>query len=250
MYFNLLLPTSVGGDVVRAYYLDNKSGRRLPALAAVFLDRLNGLLVLIAMACLAVAFAPPGLPWWVPASVWAVAGCAVCGLAALPVLSRWKLLPAARQQQLRTMVDILRAPRELAEATVLSVFVQVANVLLVWLIGQALGANVPLAYYWIFVPMVSLLTLLPVSLNGMGVREGATALFLAPLGVSEGTALTLAFLWFAVFGAVSLLGGVVYLVGSFQKPGDPAVTSEGANAHGPVDRGADQGREGQPAQAA
>src|SRR5205085_8235708 len=43
MYFNLMLPTSVGGDVVRAWYLDGQSGQRLPALASVVLDRLNGL---------------------------------------------------------------------------------------------------------------------------------------------------------------------------------------------------------------
>src|SRR5262245_44722715 len=45
MYFNLMLPTSVGGDVVRAWYLDGGAGRRLAAFASVFLDRLNGLMV-------------------------------------------------------------------------------------------------------------------------------------------------------------------------------------------------------------
>ena len=44
----------------------------------------------------------------------------------------------------------------------------------------------PAAYYWVLVPMVSLLTLLPVSINGMGVREGGMVLLLAPLGVGTG----------------------------------------------------------------
>ena len=56
MYFSLLLPTSVGGDVVRAWYLDGGTRRRLGAFATVFLDRLSGLIVLLAMACLS-AFA-------------------------------------------------------------------------------------------------------------------------------------------------------------------------------------------------
>src|SRR5262249_33085309 len=55
MFFNLVLPTSVGGDVVRGLYLDGRSGRRLVALLSVFVDRLSGLLVLIAMACVAAA---------------------------------------------------------------------------------------------------------------------------------------------------------------------------------------------------
>jgi hypothetical protein len=60
--------------------------------------------------------------------------------------------------------------------------------------------------------------LLPISVNGMGVREEATVLFLAPLGIAEGTALTLSVLWFAVCASVSLLGGAVYLFGHFPRP--------------------------------
>src|SRR5207237_734616 len=84
--FNLLLPTSVGGDVVRAWYLDGHSGRRLAAFVAVFLDRLSGLLVLIAMACVAVTVCPLELPAWIAWSVWGTACAAVLGLAALSVL--------------------------------------------------------------------------------------------------------------------------------------------------------------------
>src|SRR5437870_4481455 len=51
MFFNLVLPTSVGGDVVRAWYLDGHSGRRLPAFVSVFADRVSGLLVLLVLAC-------------------------------------------------------------------------------------------------------------------------------------------------------------------------------------------------------
>jgi glycosyltransferase 2 family protein len=249
MYFNLLLPTSVGGDVMRAWYLDGGSGRKLAALAAVFLDRLNGLLVLITMACLAVALSPLDLPAWIPWSVWGIALAAACGLALLPLASRSRFIPAPRRQQLQTVVRALRDPRTFLRATLLSAVVQAANVLLVWLIGLALHADIPATYYWIFVPMVALLTLLPVSVNGMGVREGGVALFLAPLGVDQATSLTLAFLWFAVFGAVSLLGGGVYLLGAYPKP-QPAAPPAPEVSHGPVDRRPDQGREGQLDQAA
>jgi uncharacterized membrane protein YbhN (UPF0104 family) len=249
MYFNLLLPTSVGGDVMRAWYLDGGAKRRLAAFAAVLLDRLNGLFVLIAMTVLAVALSPLELPAWIPWSVWGIAAAAVLGLAALPAAGRFRLLPLQRREQLATMVQLLRAPRVCAQATVLSAVVQVANVIAVWLIGLALGADIPFGYYFVFVPMVALLTLLPVSVNGMGVREGGTALFLAPLGVEQATALTLAFLWFAAFGAVSLVGGLVYLSGGYPRPRtepDPAEVTK----DGPVDRDPDQGREGQLEQAA
>jgi uncharacterized membrane protein YbhN (UPF0104 family) len=252
MYFNLLLPTSVGGDVMRAWYLDGGSGRKLASFAAVLLDRINGLLVLIAMACVAVALSPLELPAWIHGCVWGIAACAALGLAALPALGRLGVLPPARREQLRTMARALRAPRTLVEATAWSVLVQVANVLLVWLIGLALGVEVPLPYYFIFVPMVALLTLLPVSVNGMGVREGSVALFLVPLGVEPDIARTLAFLWFAVFAAVGLLGGLVYLGGAYPKPVPAArrQASEVTDGHGSLGSDPDQGREGQLDQAA
>ncbi|MBV9122036.1 MAG: flippase-like domain-containing protein [Planctomycetes bacterium] len=238
MFFNLILPTSVGGDVVRAWYLDGQTGRRLPAFLSVFLDRLNGLLVLLALACAATALYPFHLPLWIPAAVWGTAGCALLGLLGMPWLKRWtprfgragRLLAGARLY--------LSTPRLQLRAAGLSLVVQAVNVILVWVLGLAIQAPVPALYYWILVPMVSLLTLLPISLNGMGLREGGMVLFLRPLGVPEGTALSLAFLWFLVFTAAGLCGGGVYLFGSFPRP-------EVSSDHGSVDHHSHQGRTGQ-----
>ena len=257
-FFNLVLPTSMGGDVIRAFYLDGKSGRKLAAFASVFLDRLNGLLVLLAMACTAVLLSPISLPAWIPISVIGIVGVGVLGIAALPLALRFGRLPAKRVRQLQTMLHLLKEPRTLIAATLLSIFVQLSSVIIVWLIGHGLQAPIPTAYYWIMVPMVSLLTLLPISINGMGVREGGVVLFLTPLGVEHGTALTLAFLWFLVYAAGSLLGGVVYLAGAFPKPESAAAETastdtaggEELTAYGPVAGDSDQGRTGQYNQAA
>ena len=169
------------------------------------------------------------------------------GMASIPLVKNWRVLPEARRQQLQLAWDLLRAPKMLAETTLMSALVQLAGVAILCCLSAGLGLEVPFAYYCVLGPMVSLLTLLPVSFNGMGFREGGTVVFLAPLGVDQSTALTLAFLWFAVNVAVSLLGGLVYLVGA----GAVSPTMEGtANDHGLVDRNPDQGREGQPAEAA
>jgi len=246
MYFNLLLPTSVGGDVVRAWYLDGRSGRRLAAFVAVFLDRLSGLLVLLALACVAVALCPLDLPSWIPWSVWGSAGCVLSGMALLPLVASRSKHARLRASQLRSALDTLRCPRLLAATTLFSLVVQVANVLIVWLVGTAIGAGVPAAYYWILVPMISLLTLLPISVNGMGLREGGMAVFLAPLGIGKGTALTLSLLWFAVISVTSLEGGLVYLFGRFPRPETPADMADEVQAdEGSVGGDPDQGRKGQ-----
>src|SRR6202158_4308625 len=79
MFFNLVLPTSVGGDVVRAWYLDGHSGRRLPAFVSVFADRVSGLLVLLILACAGVVLSPLELDPWVRLSVLGMAGGALLG---------------------------------------------------------------------------------------------------------------------------------------------------------------------------
>jgi glycosyltransferase 2 family protein len=246
MYFNLLLPTSVGGDVVRAWYLDGGSGRRLLAFVAVFLDRFSGLVVLLSLACAGVVLSPLHLPRWIVWFVWSTTAGAALVVAAVPLLARSKTRLARPLQKMQLALDALRAPRLLLGSTLLSLGVQAGNVVLVWLVGKSIGAEVPDGYYWIMVPMVSLLAMLPVSINGMGVREGATALFLAHLSVPDGTAKTLALLWFAVFLAVSLLGGIVYLFGQFPRPMASTLTLDTTEVNdGSIDRSADQGRTGQ-----
>ena len=243
MYFNLFLPTSVGGDVVRAWYLDGSSGRRLCAFLSVLVDRLSGLLVLLGLACVAIIFCPVPLDTWIVASVLGTAGCAVLGLISLPMAARWTQ-PFGRLRRLVEGVRLYQSkPTLLALTTGLSLVVQAANVVLVWLVGRAIDAPVPASYYWIAVPMVTLLTMLPISLNGMGIREGGMILFLTPVGISHATSISLAFLWFSVFTATSLIGAGIYLFGNFSRPEErPSYGSIGGNS--------DQGRAGEPAAAA
>jgi uncharacterized membrane protein YbhN (UPF0104 family) len=233
MFFNLLLPTSVGGDAVRAVGLNAGSGRRAAAVLSVLLDRASGLLVLLAVACAAAAACPVPLPAWVALAVGGTALAAAVGLAVLPVATRrlarldpdggrWPGAAAkarALAVGLREAAGLYRRdPRLVAGSTALSVVVQAAGVAQVALVGRAVGADVPPAVYGVAVPMVALLTLLPVSLNGMGVREAGLVLFLRPAGVPAGVAVTVAFLWFCGQTAAGLVGAGVYLFGHFPRP--------------------------------
>jgi uncharacterized protein (TIRG00374 family) len=230
MFFNLILPTSVGGDVVRAWYLDGKSGRKADAFISVIADRVSGVFVLLLIALIALNLRPADLPAWVALTVTGMTGGALLVLGALFLVSRrlQRSAPTAQDssaQSWRTRfikltkafgmlpAAILPDRRTFFLTTLLSVVVQIANVMIVWLIGLALHVPVPGTYYFILVPTVTLLTLLPISLNGMGVREGAMALLLAPLGIEAASAVTLAFLWFMAFVLPSL-GGVFFYLGT------------------------------------
>jgi uncharacterized membrane protein YbhN (UPF0104 family) len=231
MFFNLVLPTSVGGDVVRALYLGRSPhpnpspfrgveqeavapSRRAAAFLSVLADRVNGFAVLIAVACVAALCCPMPLPGWIIATVAGMGAGCLCGLAALPLLPwlRQRLPTYTRWTPLLDAADLFRRDRRgMVVVTLLSLVVQLANVILAWLIGEGLGLPVPFLYYGVLIPVVSILTLLPISLNGMGLRESGTILLLAPLHISEASAVTLSLLLFAVYTAASLLGGVIYL---------------------------------------
>jgi uncharacterized protein (TIRG00374 family) len=228
MFFNLVLPTSVGGDVVRAWYLAHRpgtgTGRRMPAFLSVLADRVSGVVVLVMVACTAAVFCPVELPPRIKVCIAAIAAAAVVGVVGLPLLDRLlrtrrKLSPSLAHLARVTAggMNYFRNSRLMVGTTALSVVVQVNSVIVMALIGMGLGLDVPSRYYGILMPLVTLLTLLPVSVGGIGVREYGTLLLLEPLGVGHAEAVTLAVLLFAVQTAAGLVGLIPYLVGGLQR---------------------------------
>lgn len=219
MFFNLLLPTSVGGDVARSLYLNGRGHRRLAAFVTVLVDRATGLLILLLVAGVGVLISPIPLKSWIVFSVGGMVVAALVGFLLIRPASRWTKR-FDRMRRLREYAKFyLRMPRLLLNTSIISLGVQSANVLSVWLLGLALGIDdIPPVYYWIVVPLVCILTLLPISVGGFGVREGSMVLLLAPLGVDEDLALCLSILWYSVLLAVGLCGGLICLLARFPRP--------------------------------
>jgi glycosyltransferase 2 family protein len=230
MFFNLFLPTSVGGDVVRAWYLAHRpgpqTGHRLPAFVSVLADRVSGVVILALVACVATALCPIALPPVITYTVIGVGTAAASGVIGLPILDRLLRHPRFASKRLHHLQRLAaggmvyyRNPRLLAGTTAISVVVQVNSVIVMALIGMGLGLPVPPLYYGILMPLMTLLTLLPVSVNGVGLREMSTVLLLKQLPtapVSEAEAVTLAFLLFVAQSAAALVGIIPYLVGGLQ----------------------------------
>jgi len=241
MFCNLVLPTSVGGDVVRTWYLAHQAegppmGRTRRAATSVLLDRGTGLLVLIALAGVASMVSPVALTPQVTWFLYAVLGCTAVGLVVGLTASGWvgrkvpKLAPLIAQGW-----DFAGKPGLVAVSLALSVLVQVASVVQVGLIGKGLGLEVPWAVYGCVVPLVTLLTLLPVSVSGMGLREAGYAALLAGFGVTAPEAVALSLLGFAATSLVALLGLPVILWGGWPKvsgENEPTGTQDTTNREG------------------
>lgn len=228
MFLSLCLPSSIGGDFYKAWRLGRDQNQYALAVGSVLADRATGLAALLCLASAA---------WcaqWLKVGPLEMAGMIVGFTLAASVVV-WMLCRAAdRLTALLRPVPKLhklalnlepfyRRPDALAAAMFWSVPVQVLNVATVVFLGFALRMAVPLAGYFSVVPTVALATVLPLSINGIGIREGGLAMGFAPFGVERGTALLLGLLWFGVVLANGLLGAVVLLLdGAAKTPPSPA----------------------------
>jgi glycosyltransferase 2 family protein len=87
----------------------------------------------------------------------------------------------------------------------------VANFIVIFFIGLAIGAPASLKHYLVFLPIITVMTMLPVSIGGLGVRESALVALFVPVGLTPGQSVTLGLLWHAVAVVASLPGGWIYL---------------------------------------
>ena len=221
MFFNLFGPSTLGGDVVRSLYLGASDGRRTVAFNTVLFDRVSGLAMLVLVAVVAMAvFGRFDLPW--PIVVVAVAA----GLAL--TLGWWVVPPLARRllpgnSRWRRMLDEELGPfwRDrglLLRAAWVSVGFHVLQILALILLGRAISMRVDWRYYFIFHPLVTVLSALPLTLAGLGIREGGYLWFLHRQGVDDETAVAFGLLWFVVLTVSSLVGGLVYLASGSAVP--------------------------------
>ena len=80
------------------------------------------------------------------------------------------------------------------------------------LVARALSLHIPVPYFFLFVPLVAVIVSLPISLNGIGVREGAGIVLFGLVGVSRAQAFSLQFTTYLVAVAISLIGGMIVLL--------------------------------------
>ena len=221
LFFNLFLPSTVGGDFSRCYYLSKGTGKYANAFYSVMADRTVGLAVLFLFASVGMLFGPAGsLPWAMKVPILAGTLGVFSIVPFLPVLSR-RLLGAESwlsRQFNDSPAKVYWQDRGLIATTLfLSVVMQVVIVGCHIGVGLALGlTQIPIWYYFVFYPSVAVLGFVTPSFNGIGIREWAYTYFLTLAGVDKAHALTYAIMWLGLNTLSSLVGGLVYLLGHFK----------------------------------
>ncbi|MBE0587644.1 MAG: hypothetical protein CVU36_24845 [Betaproteobacteria bacterium HGW-Betaproteobacteria-9] len=221
LFFNNVLPTSVGGDAVRAWETTKETGEVPEAIASVVSERLIAGVALGITALLGLPFidADPHTVQVVVAFL--VVDVALVGMFLVPRVAEGivgKTLPT-RFSSLKVVVkntvvivrDTVRNPTLFIWILVLSVAFQICVAAVNAAIFQALGAHVSLAHCVIYTPMIFTVAMLPISISGFGVREAAYWYFFSRIGVSEGDAVATSLLFFLIVGISSLPGAPLFV---------------------------------------
>jgi uncharacterized membrane protein YbhN (UPF0104 family) len=220
-----VLPTTIGGDVLRVSRLSRDTGESPGTFASVVLERLTGWLVLPVITLVGF-LVNPGLRHLGSATRVAL------GLAAATLVLLVAVLVAAASQRfggrfatregwrrfagaIHLGVDHLRHhPAAAANVLMAGFAYQLALVLAAVAAAQALGIRAAgLTALLAFFPAVLIAQVLPISMAGLGVREGAFVLFLGPLGVAKEDAIALGLLLYLLNVAVGMLGAPAFAAG-------------------------------------
>lgn len=226
MFFNLMLPTAIGGDLVRGYQVSRLTDRREASMASILVERLSGFVALSIIACIAVIPAhgrvgDPLIFWLTAASAAGMVALIASLLSDRLQTLFFRLLHGVGLGRFHDAIHRLYEAiqqywthrRALLLALGLSLILQSLVITIFYLISLALNLSVPFFYFFLFVPLMSVISMLPISIAGLGLREGSAVYLFATVGLDAAGALSLSLLWFAVTALCSGLGGIVFLVG-------------------------------------
>lgn len=223
MFFNQVLPTSVGGDasrVLRAIDVGTGSGL---AICGVLIDRALGLwAVALCLAGSAVVVNPAFAQTPGYRVLDAAAGVILAGSVAAAVGGAWLRpghLPAWAGAAVALM-NAFRACLALPSVLVLLIDLALTTALVVasfWFSARALALDLGWIDAAVVVQGVTLATVLPASIGGWGLREGAAVILMAPLGFASSQAAALSILFGLLITALGLVGAIVWILSSYRR---------------------------------
>jgi uncharacterized protein (TIRG00374 family) len=218
---------SVGGDAVRALSLARYGVSAADAAASVAMDRLLGIWSLLLVACASLSGAQaatrdPGVLFTLAVTA------AVCGIAGLIIFSDSAAArlagligatPGARVRHatgrlLEAMRRYRHSWRALTSVTLGSVVVQFLRIIQAFCLGMSLGIGAPPTIYFALIPIILLVMLLPVTINGLGTSQVAFVWLFGTVGVPEAQAFALSVMFVALGVVGNLPGGLIYTFGS------------------------------------
>jgi len=232
-FFNSFLPTTIGGDAVRAYDTATQSRESTKSVTSVFIDRLIGVFALTLLAVIAlllgyiigedVSFFV--LPVFLLFFICSFGVIIIYNNSLIEIMVRllksFNLTKIADKlkEYSQSFSMLKNKPRVLIIALIVSIALQINVILFYYFIGVALDLNVSFLYFSIIVPIALIVLLVPFSINGIGIREGIFVFLLTELGVLPKDAIALSWISFGLALTQGIIGGVIFALrgGNFRR---------------------------------
>ena len=223
-FFNLFLPTRFGGDVVRILDGSRYSKSVLKSTAIVFVERVSGIIILLIFA-LGVSLFRLDIAQQMP-FIWVSLGVGFMGLAAilcffLPISKTFidKIPQKGVLEKIKRKIfefrEIVFVYKEKKGAFLKALFwaflLQINVILHYYFVGKALYIDIPLLDYFIFIPIVLIILTIPITINGLGLREALYMTIFAYYGIPNSSAVSFSFIADIAFTfIIGIIGGILY----------------------------------------
>jgi len=233
-FFNMFLPTNVGGDVVKAHKLSRVSKKSVEAYSSVFMERFTGLIAVIVLATISTTFYLEEIPRNITYMIYGVFLPAI--LVAFFLISSKRFIvvlqiflkkifnsfnPFSLKEKsikiLKSVNHYTKKKKSIVYAIFLSLIFHTLLIMSNYILGLSLGLDISLYYFFIFIPISHILLFLPVSIRGLGVREVIYVYFFTQVGATGAQAVSLSLLVQLIGVISSLIGGLVYLSSKVKK---------------------------------
>jgi len=231
-FFNHFIPSTVGGDSVRAYDSYKLGNDKTKGLTVVIVDRFLGLLTLLIFVLISTFFSIevvskiPNLTIWLIGISFA-AGINVWLIFSPPIKlftrisnSNNKFISKIGSILLKignAFNDFSSKKKVMFKAFFLSVFLQLNVILYYYLISVSLGFNIHFINFSFIIPLTIFVLLIPISINGIGLRENILFFFFSFYGISKAQAIAFAWLEFGMLLILGLIGGLVFMLRNYDK---------------------------------
>ena len=230
-FFNNFLPTSVGGDVMRAVGVSRHGVPGKTSVSSIALERLLGVLALMIIGAISFFLLPGATITRLSVIKGIGYTLAVSSLLALLIFIvsfyLHNFLLNRPRSSSKFLEYIMKGTDELLsywddfyilnKVLALTVISQLSAVITMYFIALSLEISIPILYFSFLLPVVWLATMLPVSISGLGVREGAFVYLFGLIGMDNQTAIAISAIWLALTYVLSIIGGVLLWSQSYEK---------------------------------
>ena len=215
-FFNQGLPTSIGGDAIRVLDVAKNGHRKRDAFIGVFIDRILGLAGLLVLNLAANYFLPELLPHNLFIMINLIVLAGLVGFISFIYIHKIKALDKGRllSYVLRISERLNKILHDLPSISFhlsIGILIHLFSIINIYLIGQSVGLEYDLLTMAVIVPPVILLTLIPVSLAGWGIREGAMIGLFSLIGATTANVLSMSILYGIILIIASLPGLYIFL---------------------------------------